>query len=202
MLTGTGPLSWRHNGKIDGICDLNGNIFEWTPGIRLVYGELQVIPNNNVAGLEVNSVDSGQWKAISVNATSWNNLYVTPDGYGTTTGSVKLDYVSNHWQWQPEEPKYKSEKSRYATFGTTTSVSLNPGAKLYLQAMALLPEDGAAADDYNSDGFWANNGAAERYAIRGGAWHSGAGAGVFGVSFGNPCSYSDWHVGGRPAYYK
>jgi len=68
--------------------------------------------------------------------------------------------------------------------------------------MALLPEDGAAADDYNGDGFWANNGAAKRCAHRGGNWDTGAGTGVFGLSFGGPRSDSYWYIGGRPAFVK
>lgn len=202
VLTGTGPLSWRHNGKIDGICDLNGNICEWTPGIRLVYGELQVLPDNDAAGLKGNSANYGQWKAISVNATSWNDLYIEPDGYGTTTASVKLDYVSNHWQWQYEEPKYKSEEPRYAAFGATTCGSMNAGAKLYLQAMALLPEDGATAEDYNNDYVSAVNYAPERYAYRGGLWNSGSEAGMFYLNLSYSKSYHSNGVGGRPAYYK
>lgn len=27
--TGTGPLPWSHNGRMDGIWDMNGNIWEW-----------------------------------------------------------------------------------------------------------------------------------------------------------------------------
>ncbi len=203
VLTGTGPLSWRHDGTLDGICDLNGNIWEWTTGIRLVKGELQVIPYNNAADPDVDTgAASAQWKAIKAGATSWEDLFITPDGNGTTAGSVKLDFVSSHWQWQAAALTSQKDEGRYATFAATTSAGLSAVAKLYLQAMALLPEDGAAADDYNGDGFWANNGAAERCAVRGGDWSNGAYTGVFNVSFSNPRSISGWAVGGRPAFVK
>jgi hypothetical protein len=37
-LTGTGPVSWRHDGTHEGIADLNGNVWEWNDGLRLVDG--------------------------------------------------------------------------------------------------------------------------------------------------------------------
>ena len=29
VATGTGPVTWSHNGKMDGIFDMNGNVWEW-----------------------------------------------------------------------------------------------------------------------------------------------------------------------------
>ena len=46
--TGTGPLTWSDTGDATGVMDLNGNVWEWCAGLRLVRGELQVIPYNNV----------------------------------------------------------------------------------------------------------------------------------------------------------
>lgn len=200
VLTGTGPLTWRHDGTIDGICDLNGNVWEWTAGIRLVHGELQVIPYNNAADPDVDTGEaSAQWRAIKATATSWEDLFIIPNGQGTTAGSVKLDWVSGHWQWGTSIAS-QSDSGRYTTFASTTATGLSATAKLYLQAMALMPEDGAAADDYNGDYFYANNGAAERCALRGGNWSDGAYAGVFGLHFRGPRSRSGWSVGGRPAF--
>ena len=201
VASGTGPLSWRHNGQVDGVCDLNGNIWEWVSGLRMVNGELQVIPYNNAADPDVDTgADSAQWKAIKANATSWENLFITPNGQGTTTGSVKLDYVSEHWQWATTITS-QEDSSRSAAFYLTTASGLSNIAKLYLQAMALLPEDNQEGDTYNSDMFYANNGIGnERCAARGGRWSSVASAGVFNLYLDYPRDYSMSPVGGRPAY--
>ena len=72
-------------------------------------------------------------------------------------------------------------------------------AKLYLQAMAFLPEDGASDADYGNDVFWANNAAAERCACRGGRWYIGADGGFFALYLAVPRSSRWASIGGRLA---
>lgn len=202
VATGTGPITWSHNGGIDGIWDLNGNVSEWISGIRLVKGELQVVPDNNAALADTNeSATSTQWKAIKAAATSWSDLYITPNGSGTTSGSVKLDWVSNHWQWAATITSL-SASNRDADFALTTSSGLSDSAKLFLQSIAVLPETGADASTYNGDHFWANNGNAECVCHRGAPWVNGVRAGVFALNFAIARSYVNGFVGGRPAFVK
>lgn len=201
VATGSGPLTWSDTGDLSGIWDLNGNVWEWCAGIRLVAGELQVIPFNNAAGDVDMSATSSAWKALNAAATSYSDLYITPNGQGTTAGSVKLDYVSSHWQWGISIAS-QADSSRSALFASTTFAGLSAFCKMYLQAMALGPEDGANAEDYNGDYFWANNGAVERCALRGGDWRNGARAGVFALDFVLPRSYASVAFGGRPAFYR
>lgn len=199
-LVGTGPLSWRHNGALDGITDLNGNVWEWTAGIRLVHGELQVIPYNNAADPDVDiGATSAQWKAINANATSWDDLFITPDGSGTTAGSVKLDFVDGHWQFATTITS-QEDSSRSAAFYKTTASGLSAIAMLFLQAMALLPEDNQEGDTYGGDYFYANNANEERCAYRGGNWTVGSVSGVFAVNLSYARSSSIATLGGRLAY--
>lgn len=201
VATGTGPLTWSDTHDISGIFDLNGNVWEWIADIRLVYGELQVIPYNNAAHpLCDMSVSSVEWKALNAQATSYADLFITPDGSGTTSGSVKLSWATNHWQWQSVAIENAGQHD--AAFAATTFSGLSDFCRRYLQALALGPDDEAVAADYNDDHFWANTGEAERCALRGGGWIDGAPYGVFSLDFDNPRSGSSSAVGGRPAFYE
>ncbi|MGS4780371.1 hypothetical protein ACN4F6_29640, partial [Klebsiella pneumoniae subsp. pneumoniae] len=65
-LTGSGPVSWRHNRDYAGIADLAGNVWEQVTGVRFCGGELQIMTNNNAAmGSTDHSLSSTAWKAVS-----------------------------------------------------------------------------------------------------------------------------------------
>ena len=65
-----------------------------------------------------------------------------------------------------------------------------------LKELALFPAD---TDGYEGDYFYFNNGAKERFPIRGGYWIDGAYAGVFYLHLGGPRSYSGTNIGFRSA---
>ncbi len=202
VATGTGPMKWSDDGTMAGIWDLNGNVSEWVIGVRLVYGELQVIPWNDAADPETAlGASSTAWKAINAQATDYDDLFIEPNGSGTTANSVKLDYISSHWAWISGTISSADDSSRYAAFASTTiDASISDFAALYLRAMALAPEPGDT--DYEGDRFYANNAAAERCANRGGNWNYGAFNGVFFVNFAYARSASGANLGGRPAFYE
>ena len=188
-LTGSGPVEWRHNRKPSGIADLSGNVWEWSAGMRLMNGEIQVIADNNAALHTIDmSATSAQWKAIDAVT---GNL-VTPDGNGTTTGTVKFansgtaDYTING-----------------ASFGAIRNLSTtNPvsaAALARLKALCLYPviEDTAK---FNSDGLWKTIDAGERTPFRGGSWNNAANAGVFALHLGYARSNVNTNIGARPAF--
>lgn len=203
VLTGTGPVTWSHNGQMDGIFDMNGNVWEWVLGLRLVAGELQILADNDAADSSADlSASSAAWKAIKAS----DGSLITPDGSGTTEGSVKLNMKSSHWEWDTTIADKKDE-GRYATFASTTAAaSIGDAAKLLLMALALMPDTaltGTGIDaTYGGDGFWANNAAAERCPLRGGGWSSGGVAGVFRLYLSSPRSNAYWGIGGRCAFVK
>ncbi|WP_436905890.1 SUMF1/EgtB/PvdO family nonheme iron enzyme [Acinetobacter johnsonii] len=189
-LTGSGPVQWRHNGKENGIADLSGNVWEWNSGMRIFNGEIQVIADNNASKLAINlGAASTEWKAIN-GATG--NL-VTPDGSGTTPGTVKFatsgtaDYTING-----------------STFGAIKNLStVNPvsaAALIKLKALCLFPVVDAVAT-FNGDGLWLNL-TIESLPIRGGFWVNAASAGVFalGLNYDRPRTAPD--IGARPAFVK
>lgn len=203
VATGTGPLSWYHNNAPDGIADMNGNVWAWTSGIRLVYGELQVIShdgatfgNDGADPLNSQGASSSLWRAID----GTTGALITPNGSGTTANSLKLDFTSNGWKWVTGTLTSKQDSNRYAEFeSTTVDASVCEAAQRILQALCLYKANNTAGA-YKGDGFWANNGAAERCFLAGGYWGYSARAGVFVVYCNHPRSLSNVSVGLRSAF--
>ena len=195
MATGTGPLTWSHDKTLSGIWDLNGNVWEWQGGIRLVWGELQILANNDAADPDnPQNTTSVCWKAIN----AADGSLVEPecevgDSSATLSGStVKLDYVSGAWQWTTTVAS-SQDASRSCAFGkVTAAAAVGNAAKILLRSLALLPDEGAEEADYEGDIFYANNGVAERCVVRGGGWRNGTSAGVF--SFDGDGSRSNVHT--------
>lgn len=90
IFTGSGPVTFRHNNRYSGVSDVVGNRWEFSVGLRLVNTEIQVLENNNAAMSNAEILSGGNWKAID-GATG--NL-ITPDGNGTTPGSVRLHFTT------------------------------------------------------------------------------------------------------------
>lgn len=197
VATGTGPLTWSHDGTPSGIWDLNGNVREWQGGIRLVYGELQILENNNAADPDnPQNSTSTCWMAIDAST----GELITPDGSGTTSGSVKLDYISSKWTYSTAITD-ASDTSRSCLFDNVTyDDTIGDDTLVLLRALALLPDSDAAAADYEGDYMWWNNAAAERCVVRGGNWNMGAGAGVFALNGYYARSNSSAYFGFRSAY--
>ena len=203
VATGTGPLTWSHDKTLSGIWDLNGNVWEWQGGIRLVWGELQILANNDAADPDnPQNTTSVCWKAIN----AADGSLVEPecevgDSSATLSGStVKLDYVSNAWQWTTTVTSSQGA-SRSCTFGKVAAAeAVGEAAKILLRSLTLLPDEGAEEDDYEGDYFYWNNGVAERCVCRGGYWNNGTIAGVFSLYGDYSRSYSDTYIGFRSAY--
>lgn len=201
VLTGTGPLTWSHDGTMKGIWDLNGNVSEWEGGYRTVCGELQFLANNNGADSSHDQgASSSEWKALDAST----GEFITPNGSGTTTNSVKADCVSNKPQYAitvtTQRDSFNSKINEI-----TCSEDISDAAKYVLRAYGLLGEDGATASDYgDGDNLYFNNteAAAERLAYGGGGYGHATGAGVFcsGGYYSFTRSDANASVGFRLAY--
>ncbi len=204
-LTGSGPASWRHDNSAAGISDLCGNIWEWTPGMRVVDGEIQVIQNNDAA---LNATDlskaSTAWRAIkasdgslvlpgtagtlkydSVNAWSSGNTNVgapiLSDAVENVTGTPGSDATTEGWN-----------EASFEALDTKEGLDV-PSIAI---ALGLYP---VASTGLKSDRFYVRN-YGERLPIRGGSWGNGSIAGLFALHLNNPRSYAISSIGSRPAF--
>lgn len=187
--TGSGPNTWNHNWQGDGICDMNGNVWEWNAGMRLVDGEIQIVPYNNAAmGSECDmSNTSTLWKAIKADGS-----LVAPESSGT----LKWDWVSGKIQLTSGAITYKTDSG---VGGQYKDMTLASGLTAPEIAKMLLLYPDTPAGDYGGDYHWFNP-VGERLPFCGGRWGNGADAGVFGVSLNGPRSDAGGDIGFRSAF--
>lgn len=190
-LTGSGPASWYHDNSPAGIADMCGNVWEWVRGMRMVDGEIQIIPENNAAMTDADhSAGSPLWRAILQNGT-----LVDPG----TASTLKWDASGSNGAGNPvlatavtSQSDGETAASRlYKDLTATSGVTAPP----LLKALGLYPHA------INIDrGYLYMRNEGERLPSRGGNWHNGVGAGVFALGLGGPRSDAVTTVGFRPAF--
>lgn len=185
--TGSGPNTWNHNWMPDGIADLNGNVWEWCAGMRLMNGEIQIIPYANCMAADASmGASSTLWKAIAADGT-----LVEPGSAGT----LKYNYVSGHIQLTSGDitPEDTWRGDTYQNMTLDSALTVPEIAK----ALLIYPDE--PGGDYGGDGHYMNN-SGERLPFCGGYWNNSSNAGVFYVSLYNPRSSSGAGIGFRSAY--
>lgn len=202
VATGTGPITWSHDKTLGGIWDLNGNVWEWQGGIRFVWGELQILANNDAADPDnPQNETSVCWKAINAADGSLVDPECTVSGSAKLSGNtVKLDYVSSKWTYSTTISSLVDQSRSCLFANVTCTAAIGAATKVLLRSLALLPDEGATEADYEGDYYWLNNGVAERCVFRGGDWRNGADAGVFYFSGGGSRARVGTDVGFRSAY--
>ena len=201
--TGTGPLEWFHDKTPAGIADLCGNVWEWTGGMRSVFGELQILTNNNAAdGTHAQTAASAEWKAIDAT----NGNLITPDGNGTTSNSIKMDYAASKLTYDIAISASQGSAGADTEFTcqftniTHNSANVSEAAVKVLQAIGMYPKAETILDTAHNLCYWRPF-QAERSFYRGGYYYSSA-YGFASFSGGSPRSGAVGHIGFRSAYVK
>lgn len=172
-LVGSGPATWTHNHKPDGVHDLCGNVWEMVRGLRIKDGMLQAAKNNDAA-MDVDlSEASGDWLPIVDD--ECNAIYASvSDGDITLTVDEDISQDYDGCEWGDVNMDCESEQLKELAL-----YSGENNAYLYIDS---------------TDG--------EYFPCRGGYWNYGANAGVFSTHLGDSRTYSYTDIGFRSAYYK
>jgi hypothetical protein len=178
--TGSGPNTWKHNGMEFGIADLVGNVWEWCSGMRLVDGEIQIIPNNDIAAstsLTDNSASSTLWKAILADGS-----LVAPG----TADTLKLHSTA---------PFLRTTTNNGAISSFTwNNVTADVTVPDLLKQLALFPNTSS-----HIGSLWFNS-SGERLPRRGGSRSNADNAGLSALSLNDARSYVITSLGFRPAF--
>lgn len=95
ILTGTGPLSFRHNQSFNGISDLVGNYYSWITGSRVMGGEFQQYMNNDFAAVAVADLMAALVSTTYTDGTGWQAFSATSAAQVTPTFTGALS-TSNY----------------------------------------------------------------------------------------------------------
>lgn len=184
--TGSGPVTWYHDGSPAGIADLCGNMWEWVAGLRIVGGEIQIIPYGNCMKLDCDmSAGSTEWKAIMPDGS-----FVNPG----TAGTLHYDVVSS---------KIVINTSTNSTFATNIPLSQLAAASSVnipqiIKALGLMKD---TADIYPTTGHQLYvNTDGERLPFRGSGFRNTSSGGLGALDLNNPRSSVGNSVGFRSAY--
>lgn len=88
VATGSGPASWSHDGTPDGIYDLNGNVWEWVHGLKIVDGVAHVMIDNNFADPESAWVNTG----VDITAGMTNEQRILTMREGAIPNTSSMDW--------------------------------------------------------------------------------------------------------------
>ena len=173
VLTGSGPATWTHNHRPDGVYDLCGNVWEMLPGCTLDNGVLKATQGNDMA-LRKN------WTKEMQNILGKNREPVRigwredrSEGISITTERV-CDWGSCCWGDVKTDENADVEA---------------------LRELALFCGE-------EESRLWVDATEPARCLCRGGDWFSGGGAGVFSANLYHPRSIVRASLGGRVAYFK
>ena len=182
--TGSGPATWRHDHTMHGISDLCGNGWEWNPGMRAVYGEIQVIANNDAA---LTATD------FSENSSAWCAI----DG---ATGDLVAPGHANAVKYAASGTEaYTLVCTNSAPFERMTNPGSTPVSVVALQKLKAYGLFPVAGTGLGGDTFWYSS-TKESIPLRGGNYAYGGLAGMFAINLSYMRTTSNMSTCARPAF--
>jgi hypothetical protein len=214
-LTGSGPVTWSHNWRGDGVADLNGNIWEWVSGLFLLPENLD---DDSTTPHEITGAGEDGYVLIHAN----DDLSLRGSPFGESTGTAAGSLTDSNKDWITDEFAgnflYDAGGNLYYIDSNTANVLSVDGADTPAsgpyEILELVETDvtagmssgnriltlrsdanlGPLAIPATSDGTGSTsygqdgywfNPTALRAAIRGGGWFGGVRAGVFALVLGS-----------------
>ena len=195
--TGSGPASWYHDNTPFGIADLNGNVWEWNDGLKLVDGKIYV---HGTGGVAMNNFKT---QNASRNVTGWLDTGAYFDN--TTAGNANQTasdiggdpMISNSLS----NPMYTTDPSADSSYGYSTVTFESLTAKAGYTPPAMLKHLAIQPPGANLGGDLLHiRNYGERLPVRGGGWGNAADAGVFSLYLNGARANSSNSIGFRSAY--
>ncbi len=185
-LTGSGPATWNHDHTIYGVSDMNGNIWEWLAGLRIVNGILQYIPNNDaaLAGCDL-SKDSKKWQRIIADKFSKSTVRVNVEG-----GEITITDKAAGEDYTPDYDGVSWEDLKI-------ELSEIPQA---LRDLGIVPE--MRVDSEGKTYVWFDAAEGKYMPLRGSAFHNTSHSGPSALCLSGVRSGSGVDVGFRSAFYE
>ena len=199
-LTGSGPATWNDNHRPDGICDLNGNVYEWQGGYRTVEGEIQIFPDNDAAMQYAQTENSSCWKSILQDGT-----LVEPGTAETLKWDLLAEQGATSYIDFCLNTTITHRQTSESQYGQSTLAKLVAAEGVNvpdrLKALALMPDGNyvdTEAGRYGHDNVYIRN-IGERVFARGGNWYDYDRTGIFCLN-NLERTYNSTGVGFRPAF--
>ena len=190
-LTGSGPVSWRHDKTFCGIADMVGNVWEWNDGFKLVDGQCFYTGDNNYNLDEADYSASGVFVDGPVSGDAVNS--------GSLGAPSFADSISHY-----AGPQGNDGYHAYFSNSVWKSTSVTASASSHLEAlkkMLIVPGQTSSGQLLeNVKGYFAVQNYGERFALRGGGWGSGLCAGFCALYLSHSRSNSNNGLGFRPAF--